>query len=106
MASVHPRRVRPAKQLVAAAQHSTAVTRAPSAPFLPLHPARGSSEAGPEEGMARRAAAAAAARLLRRLGPLAAEPPARGDLVWFGLIWGPRRVRCWLVGSGGVRVCA
>jgi len=34
--------------------------------------------------MARRAAAAAAARLLRRLGPLAAEPPVRGDLVWYG----------------------
>ena len=34
--------------------------------------------------MARRAAAAAA-RLLRRLGPLAAEPPVRGDLVWFDM---------------------
>ena len=33
--------------------------------------------------MARRAAAAA--RLLRRPGPLAAEPPVRGDLVWFDM---------------------
>jgi len=53
--------------------------------------------------MARRAAAAA--RLLRRLGPLASEPPVRGDFL-VGLIWGPRPVRCELVGSGGVRVCA
>jgi hypothetical protein len=75
-----------------------------SLPSLPLHRYGASSEAGPEDGMARRAAAAA--RLLRRLGPLAAEPPMRGDLVWFDLIWGPRPVRCWLVGSGGVCVCA
>lgn len=64
---------------------ATAVTAPPEAltpsllPSLSIGAAPSSEAEEPEDGMARRAAAATGARLLRRLGPLAADPPMRGD---------------------------